>query len=104
MKSITEIDPNFKLPESIPDDIRFLDAREEPFSIWGLVPNEQGIYSRLPLEFLPECSAGVQALASHLAGACVRFSTDADQLAVLWTLTDPTNMPHFTASGQSGLQ
>ena len=69
MKSITEIDPNFKLPESIPDDIRFLDAREEPFSIWGLAPNKQGIYSRLPLEFLPECSAGVQALASHLAGA-----------------------------------
>ena len=137
MKSITEIDPNFKLPESIPAGMRFLDAREEPFSIWGLGAaeaksfagdqekfievrsffysircpennnrraNDQGVYSRLPLEFLPECSEGVQALSVHLAGACVRFSTDADHLAVLWTLTDPTNMPHFTASGQSGLQ
>ncbi|MBP3647339.1 MAG: hypothetical protein J6K55_13065 [Clostridia bacterium] len=104
MKSITEIDPNFKLPESVPAGIQFLDPREAPFSIWGLAPNDQGVYSRLPLEFLPECSEGVQALASHLAGACVRFSTDADHLAVLWTLTDPTNMPHFTASGQSGLQ
>lgn len=104
MKTISDIDPNFKLPESVPLDIRFLDPREEPFSIWGLAPNDQGVYSRLPLDFLPECSEGVQALAAHLAGGCVRFSTDADHLAVLWTLTDPTNMPHFTASGQSGLQ
>ncbi len=104
MKSIAEIDPNFKLPESVPADICFLDPREAPFSIYGLAPNQEGKYCRLPLSFLPECSAGVQDLAWHLAGACVRFSTDADHLAVLWTLTDPSNMPHFTASGQSGLQ
>ncbi len=104
MKSIAEIDPNFKLPEAVPADIQFLDPRESPFSIYGLAPNEEGKYCRLPLSFLPECSAGVQDLAWHLAGACVRFSTDADHLAVLWTLTDPSNMPHFTASGQSGLQ
>lgn len=103
MKLISEIDRNFALDASIPADYLFHSPHDAPFSIYGLEPNSEKRLCRLPLDFLPECSEGVQVLAWHLAGACVRFSTDSDGLAVVWKLIDPTNMPHFTASGQSGL-
>ena len=104
MRSISDIDPNFKLPEGIPEGMSFHDPFDAPFSIWGIAPNNRGVYCRLPESMLPECSEGVRRLAYHLAGACVRFSTDAQQIAVLWELTETGNMPHFAASGQSGLE
>ncbi len=103
MKTIAEIDPNFRLPTTLPEGMRFLEPWDPPFSLWGLAPNRRGVYCRLPESMLPGCSEGVQRLAYHLAGACVRFSTDADTLAVVWELTETANMPHFAASGQSGL-
>lgn len=104
MKSMSDIDPNFRLPETIPEGMRFYEPFDPPFSIYGVAPNRRGVLCRLPETFLPQCSEGVQRLAYHLAGACVRFSTDADQLAVVWELTETANMPHFAASGQSGLE
>ena len=104
MKSITEIDPNFRIPESMPQDLIFYPAEGEPFTIWGLAPNRKGVFCRLPEEFLPECNSGVQELAYHLAGACVRFATDADRIGILYTLRETGNMPHFTACGQSGME
>ena len=104
MKSISDIDPNFKLPEAIPQGMRFYEPYDAPFSLYGIAQNDRGVLCRLPESFLPECSEGVQRLAYHLAGACVRFSTDADQLAIIWELTGTSNMPHFAASGQSGME
>lgn len=104
MKRIAELDPNFRLPDSIPEDMRFHSPFDAPFGPYGLADNARGVFCRLPERMLPACSEGVQSLAYHLAGACVRFSTDASRMAVLWTLTDTGNMPHFAASGQSGLE
>ena len=104
MKRIDQIDPNFRLPDTVPNDLRLYDPQEPPFSVWGLHDNGKGVYCRLPVSFLPECNEGVQELAYHLSGACVRFSTDADSLTVLWALRATGNMPHFAASGQSGMQ
>ena len=104
MKSMSDIDPNFRLPETVPDGICFYEPYDTPFSLHGIAPNKRGVLCRLPESFLPECSEGVQRLAYHLAGACVRFSTDADHLVVVWELTETANMPHFAASGQSGLE
>jgi len=104
MKRIEDIDPNFRLVDAIPSDYLFLDPREAPFRIWGLSPNAEGSYCRLPLELLPQCNEGVQELAWHLAGACVRFTTDSEGLAVLWALRGRGNMPHFAATGQSGME
>lgn len=101
---IEKIDPNFKLSSDIPADTEFFDPRRAPFSIWGLAGNDEGSYCRLPLSLLPECSEGVQGLAWHLAGGCVRFSTDASSLCVVWKLRGAGNMPHFAATGQSGLE
>ncbi len=104
MKRIEDIDPNFRLADTTPEGYVFYDPREAPFSIWGLCPNGEGSYCRLPLELLPQCNEGVQELAWHLAGACVRFSTDAEGLSVLWELRGRGNMPHFAATGQSGME
>ena len=104
MRRIEDIDPNFKLADTIPAGYVFRDPHEAPFSLWGLAPNSEGSYCRLPLDFLPECSEGVQELAWHLSGACVRFSTDANGLAVVWALRGRGNMPHFAATGQSGME
>ena len=83
MKRIDQIDPNFQLPDSVPTDTQFMDAQQPPFSVWGLADNKPGVYCRLPESFLPLCNEGVQYLAYHLAGACVRFSTDAKALSVV---------------------
>jgi hypothetical protein len=104
MKRIEDIDPNFRLDSNIPGDYVFHAPHFAPFSIYGIAPNPEGVYCRLPMGFLPECSEGVQTLAWHLAGACVRFSTDSDGIAVVWKLKEKGNMAHFTACGQSGLQ
>ena len=103
-RRLEDIDKNFRLSADIPRDYILRDPREAPFSLWGLVPNADRSYCRLPLGLIPECNEGVQELAWHLAGACVRFSTDSDGLAVVWTLRDRGNMPHFAATGQSGME
>ena len=104
MRRIEDIDPNFQIPDAVPGDYVFHDPRREPFSLWGLCPNEEGTYHRLPLDLLPACSEGVRHLSRHTAGGIVRFSTDADGLCVVWTLMDQGNMPHKAATGQSGME
>jgi len=104
MKRIEEIDKNFQLNASLPQDYVYYDPRNAPFSIWGLVPNDEGSYCRLPLSFLPQCSEGIRNLAWHLAGACIRFSTDSPGLCILSELRGQENMPIFTACGQSGME
>ena len=104
MQKIEKIDPNFCVNQDVPADYQFFDPRKAPFGLYGLTPNAEGTYCRLPLDFLPRCSEGVQYLAWNLTGACVRFSTDSPGLCVLWQLRQLGNMPHFTACGQSGLE
>ena len=76
MKHIDQIDTNFRLDASIPQDYVWLRPWEEPLRVYGLAPNEQGSLCRLPLPLLHHCSEGVQNLAWHLAGGCIRFATD----------------------------
>lgn len=104
MKRIEEIDPNFRLDSAFPMDYVYFDPREDPFRIDGLAPNAEGSYCRLDLDFLPQCREGVQWLAWHLAGGCIRFSTDSSGINLLFELREAGNMPHFPPSGQSGME
>ena len=97
---ISDIDPNFRLSDKIPTDTKFRSVWEEPFRIYGIADNEKGDFCRLPRELLPQCSAGIQRLAEYLAGACVRFTTDADSLSVVWELVTSANMSHFAPCGK----
>ena len=101
---LSEIDANFRLEGNIPDSTTFLDVRERPFRIYGLAPDAEGRFTRLPAALLPRCSEAVRQLAGCLAGACVRFSADADELCVLWELAEGANMPHFAPSGKNGME
>ena len=101
---ISDIDPNFRLSDKIPADTKFRSVWEEPFRIYGIADNEKGDFCRLPRELLPQCSAGIQRLAEYLAGACVRFTTDADSLSVIWELVTSANMSHFAPCGKNGME
>jgi len=101
---ISDIDPNFRLSSGVPADMQFHSVWEPTFQIYGIAENEKGDFCRLPRDLLPRCSEGVRGLADNLAGACVRFSTDADSAAVLWELTTGENMAHFAPSGKSGME
>ena len=101
---ISDIDPNFRLSNDVPVDMKFRSVWESPFQIYGIAENGTGDFCRLPRTLLPRCSAGVQRLAKYLAGACIRFSTDADSLSVLWELVTGANMPHFSPCGKNGME
>lgn len=101
---ISDIDPNFRLSSDVPADMKFHSVWEPTFKIYGIAENEKGDFCRLPRDLLQCCSEGVRGLADNLAGACVRFSTDADSLAVLWELTTGANMSHFAPSGKNGME
>lgn len=104
MKSIAEIDRNFQLPTGMPEGMRFYRVDGAPFTAYGLADNAEGLLCRLPVPLLKECNEGVQQLAYHLSGACIRFATDAARLGIAWQLRETGNMPHFAASGQSGME
>lgn len=104
MKRIDELDKNFQLEGVIPSGYTLHDPQAAPFTVYGLVPNRERSWSRLPLSLLPRCSEGVQNLSQHLAGGIVRFTTDSPGLGLVWRLKGTGNMPHFTACGQSGME
>ena len=104
MVRISDIDPNFRLSEKIPEETKFRSVWESPFRIYGIADNAKGDFCRLPRELLSRCSEGVQRLAEYLAGACVRFSTDAESLAVVWELITSANMTHFSPCGKNGME
>ena len=101
---IADIDPNFRLSDKIPAEAKFRSVWEEPFRIYGIASNAKGDFCRLPRELLPRCSEGIRRLAEYLAGACVRFTTDADSLSVVWELVTSANMPHFAPCGKNGME
>ena len=39
---IEDIDPNFKLPDNMPEGIEFKNVWEEPFQIYGIADNGKG--------------------------------------------------------------
>lgn len=104
MKPIEEIDRNFALNQKTEDGLIYYDVWQPPFQAYGIVPNEKKNFCRFPLEVLPTLPEGVRSLSSHLAGACVRFSTDAASIAVKWRLPNGLHMPHCTPCAKSGLE
>lgn len=68
---------------------------------WLDVPDN---YSRLPAKAEKTVPASVWNLSKHTSGLYVRFKTNATSLKAKWTLTGKNlAMPHFAATGVSGL-
>lgn len=65
-----------------PEDYDFYDPQKEPFSLHGLIVQEDGAFRRMPWEIAEKVSPKVYALSSHTSGGRVRFVTNSDRLAL----------------------
>lgn len=65
-----------------PEDYDFYDPLKEPFSLHGLMVQEDGAFRRMPWEIAHAVSPKVYSLSSHTSGGRLRFVTDAERLAL----------------------
>lgn len=102
MKSITDVDTNFKVNTSLNKaDIRFYDAQEVPFSIYGLL-YEDGKFRRIPKAVAESLNENIVLLHSHTAGGRIRFRTDSPYIAIYAEMPSMSHMVHFPFTGSVG--
>lgn len=102
MKSITEIDKNFKVETNIKrDGLVFYNAYSSPFKIHGVF-YEDGKLRRMPEAVAKTVSEGVYSLHAHTAGGRIRFMTDSPYVAIQVKLGTAFKMPHFAFTGSIG--
>ena len=102
MFDISKLDSNFKIESGIDkDDIRFFNAEEKPFKIYG-VQREGGRYRRMPESVAKTVSNGVYALHSNTAGGRVRFVTDSPYVAIHTKMDKMAKMSHFALTASMG--
>ena len=102
MSNIANIDKNFKIETKInKSDIRFYDARMEPFKIYGVF-YENGKFRRMPEEVAKSVSAGVYSLHANTAGGRLRFKTNSPYVAISVKMPLFGRMSHFALCGSSG--
>ena len=102
MSNIAKIDKNFKVETNIEkSDIRFYNARVEPFKIYG-VYHEDGKFRRMPESVARTVSEGVYALHSNTAGGRLRFRTNSPYIAISAKMPTVGKMSHFALCGSSG--
>ncbi|MBQ3075277.1 MAG: hypothetical protein IJC26_04330 [Clostridia bacterium] len=65
-----------------PEDFDFYDPLKEPFSLHGLMIQEDGAFRRMPWEIANAVSPKVYSLSSHTSGGRLRFVTDSACLAL----------------------
>ena len=102
MKSISDIDTNFKVGASLnKEDIKFYNAEEAPFKIYGVF-KENEKFRRMPEEIANKVSEGVAYLHSNTAGGRVKFKTDSSYVAISVSMAEVGKMPHFAFTGSIG--
>ncbi|MCQ2433148.1 MAG: SGNH/GDSL hydrolase family protein, partial [Clostridia bacterium] len=101
---IEEIDRNLKVENALGrDDIVFMDAKSEPFRIYGLYDyKNQPRYIRLPAEVAEKTSPLVNELAYNTSGGRVRFATDSPFIAIRCKMPKITHDPGMALTGTSG--
>lgn len=100
--NISEIDANFKVETNIDKtDIRFLDARQDPFKIYGVF-YESGMFRRMPESVAATVSPAVLRLHANTAGGRVRFITDSPYVAIKAKMGSICRMSHFALTGGAG--
>lgn len=103
MKTISEIDTNFKIDTKIEKEgIRFFDCLDKMFKLYGVF-FENGKFRRMPENVAKSVSEGVYLLHTNTAGGRVRFRTDSKYVAVSAVIPSyGERMPHITFCGSSG--
>lgn len=102
---IEDIDKNLVVETTITEpDLVWLDAKEAPFEICGLLyDGELGRYLRMPQQIAEGVSVGVSgSLNKCTAGGRVRFRTDSAYIAIRAVMDNGKVMSHMPLTGQSG--
>ena len=101
---VEDIDRNLRVESSITEpDIVWFDARELPFSIFGVTYDEQQrCFVRMPQAVADTVNPGVSELNRQTAGGRVRFRTDSTFIGIRAVMRNCGTMEHFTLAGQSG--
>lgn len=98
---LTEIDPNFAIDSTFPDEIAWFNCQEPPIEIFGLAVCEGENFWRLPEDY-HQINQGIQTLAKHTAGGRIRFRTDSPFVALAVKLLNTGLMVHMPLTGKSG--
>lgn len=99
---ISKIDSNFVLQKYADSGLRFFDAIEPPFVVYGLMYDEQDGFYRLPIETAQEVSDGVGVLCRSTSGGRVRFCTDSQKIVLKCVMETRFVLEHMSALGTSG--
>ena len=101
---LQQIDKNFKVVTDITEpDIEWYNVRQSPFSIHGLIYDEEmKMFLRFPNETAESVSRGVMFLNRDTAGGRVRFRTNSSYIAIRSVMSHTTPEPHMPATGKSG--
>lgn len=103
MSKISQIDPNFKIPEYVQkEDLCYVDVQTEPFKVYGVF-FEGGKFRRLPAALAKSLGVGIEYLHSNTSGGRVRFVTDSSYIAIHAELSKIDIMSHFALTGSFGL-
>lgn len=104
MKSIEEIDKNFKIKSDISHEgVKFYDAEEAPLGLYGVFrEGEEECFRRLPKAVAAAVNEGVDSLSTNTAGGRVRFRTDSPYVVLYAEMGWYGRMPHFAFSGSAG--
>ena len=102
MKRIIDVDPNYRYnADFYREDMHFYDVRKEPFSVHGLLWENDG-YCRMPEETAKKVNAGVHQLSRNTAGGRIRFTTDSLYVGLSCKMPNITRFPHMPMTGVSG--
>lgn len=100
---IEALDKNFKIESEITrENIVWLDAKEPPFTMHGMIYQEGMGYLRMPAEAAERVSPAVAALNRFSAGGRIRFRTNSAFIGLKAVMENAAPMRHMTRSGQSG--
>ena len=103
LMKLTEIDKNLLVHSEITEpDIMWLNIRQEPFQLHGILYDEERkCYTRLPQEIAEQVSAGVAFLNFDSTGGRVRFRTNSSFIGIHALMDNDLTFPHMSLTGQS---
>ena len=101
---ISQIDQNFKLSFTPPEDVVWHSVLSAPFALYGAVySEEEGVFRRLPKEVAEATNPGVAHLCKQTAGVRVRFTTNSPYIAVHIEEAFEEPFSHMTVVGKCGV-
>lgn len=102
MSEIAKIDKNFDFESKInKPDIEFFDAKQEPFTIYGLI-EEDGVFKRMKTKDAENISEGVLRLHKNTAGGRLRFITNSPYVAIHAKMSYMFKSPNYALTGSAG--